>query len=245
MDKIGLIPVAGRGSRLNLPFSKELYPIRTNSYYPVVLNSINALKSIGIYKCVFVINPEKSDLLKYLGNGSKFSMQFQFVIHEVPKSLPQSILEAVDLIRDKEVFFLLADSLISPDNYLSEFSRVDTKFPITLGLFKSSRPDKFSMVKFNLKYVTDIVDKDSSNKYEHMWGLIRWNNEFTNYIRNFDFYQFHRENRNYEITLTDVLMYFVIEKKVDYVLLDRFSFRDLGTYDEIEAYMSEHTKKID
>jgi hypothetical protein len=40
-------------------------------------------------------------------------------------------------------------------------------------------------------------------------------------------------------------MYFVIEKKVDYVLLDRFSFRDLGTYDEIEAYMSEHTKKID
>lgn len=67
---IGLIPVAGKGNRLGLPFSKEMFPdIRAVNYRPIMMYTIEAMKLAGIEHIIFTINPHKSDTLTFLGNG--------------------------------------------------------------------------------------------------------------------------------------------------------------------------------
>ena len=56
-DLIGLIPAAGKGLRLGLPYPKELYPIiRENRYKPVSQFVLENLTASGIHNIIFVIN---------------------------------------------------------------------------------------------------------------------------------------------------------------------------------------------
>ena len=53
---IALVPAAGKGLRLSLPYPKELYPIiRENRYKPVSQFVLDSLVASGIQHIVFVI----------------------------------------------------------------------------------------------------------------------------------------------------------------------------------------------
>ena len=58
MDElIGLIPAAGKGVRLGLPYPKELYPvIRNNHYKPISQFVVDNLTNAGLKHIVFVVN---------------------------------------------------------------------------------------------------------------------------------------------------------------------------------------------
>ena len=60
-DFIGLIPAAGKGLRLGLPYPKELYPvIRDNHYKPIAQFVLTNLTVAGLQHVVFVINETNS-----------------------------------------------------------------------------------------------------------------------------------------------------------------------------------------
>ena len=59
-ELIGLIPAAGKGVRLGLPYPKELYPvIRDNHFKPVSQFVLDCMTEAGIKHIVFVINETK------------------------------------------------------------------------------------------------------------------------------------------------------------------------------------------
>ena len=60
MDElIGLIPAAGKGVRLGLPYPKELYPvIRNNHYKPISQFVVDNLTNAGLKHIVFVVNEQ-------------------------------------------------------------------------------------------------------------------------------------------------------------------------------------------
>jgi glucose-1-phosphate thymidylyltransferase len=63
-NMIGLIPAAGKGVRLGLPYPKELYPIiHNNRYKPVSQFVVDNLVASGVEHIVFVINETKHQLL--------------------------------------------------------------------------------------------------------------------------------------------------------------------------------------
>jgi len=63
---IGLIPAAGSGTRLNLPFPKELYPtIKGDKYQPIAHYIVKNIIDAGAKHIVFVINESKHQLLGY------------------------------------------------------------------------------------------------------------------------------------------------------------------------------------
>ena len=70
---IGLIPAAGKGVRLGLPYPKELYPvIRNNHYKPISQFVVSNLTNAGLEHVVFVVNETKHQLMGYFGNGQRF-----------------------------------------------------------------------------------------------------------------------------------------------------------------------------
>ena len=72
-DIIGLIPAAGKGVRLNLPYPKELFPIiHNNKYKPVSQYIFENMLTSGVKHVVFVINESKHQLIGYYGNGQRF-----------------------------------------------------------------------------------------------------------------------------------------------------------------------------
>ena len=82
-NKIGLIPAAGKGKRLNLPFPKELYPvIQDGCYKPVAQCVVENLTSAGVNHIVFIINSSKHQLIDYFGDGRRFNCRISYVAQE-------------------------------------------------------------------------------------------------------------------------------------------------------------------
>ena len=80
-ELIGLIPAAGKGVRLGLPYPKELYPIiRDNHYKPVAQFVLDNLTQAGIQHIVFVINETKHQLIGYFCDGRRFGCNISYVV---------------------------------------------------------------------------------------------------------------------------------------------------------------------
>src|SRR5262245_41854753 len=82
-DRIGLIPAAGKGLRLGLPYPKELYPlIRDNHYRPIAQFVLDNLTAAGLHHIVFVVNETKHQLMGYFGSGHRFGCRISYVFQE-------------------------------------------------------------------------------------------------------------------------------------------------------------------
>lgn len=242
MEKIGLIPCAGKGNRLSLPFSKELFPnVHTSSYSPILMYTINAMKQAGIRHFVITINPDKSDIIKFLGNGSKWGVTLSYSVHPEPRSLPESLDEAYQLIKDKMVVFAMPDTYVQPDTFLQSLLQVHLADPtreVTLGCFETNNPSKFGMVDFHIDSgkVKAIYDKQASSSLQWMWGAMVWNPLFTEAIHRFVEKKGGKNQGTQELILSDALLSMIEQNKVNVHCFDKGSYRDLGTYDEIRLW---------
>ena len=122
-ELIGLIPAAGKGVRLGLPYPKELYPvIRDNHYKPISQFVVDNLVNAGLKHIVFVVNETKHQLMGYFGSGQRFNCDISYVVQEVvegkTKSTSPGLAHALDsayhLVKGKTVFFGMADTLMKP-----------------------------------------------------------------------------------------------------------------------------------
>lgn len=237
-ELIGLIPAAGKGIRLGLPYPKELYPvIRNNHYKPISQFVVDNLINAGLQQIVFVVNETKHQLMGYFGSGQRFGCSISYVVQEVvegrTKSTSPGLAHALDsayhITQGKTVFFGMADTLMQPADV---FARVyQSSFPsddVILALFPTSRPEKFGMVKTDTdNHVLEIVDKPSKTDLTEMWGCIIWRHQFTE----------HLHNCVYEHGISDFakIMNDAISNGMRFrgVHIMDGTYIDLGTYEEI------------
>lgn len=190
---IGLIPAAGKGLRLGLPYPKELYPIiRNNRYKPVAQFVLDNLTCAGVQHVVFVINDTKHQLLGYFGDGHRFNCHISYVVQEPAngheKSTSPGLAHALDaafhLTRGKTVFFGMADTIMQPvDVFPSAYRVADPGDDVILVLFETKRPEKFGMVRLDEgNHVLEIVDKPRQTPLTEMWGSIIWRPRFTEFL---------------------------------------------------------------
>ena len=87
----GLIPAAGKGVRLKLPYPKELYPIiRDNRYKPISQYVVDNMAIVPVEQVVFVVNETKHQLIGYFGDGHRFGCQMSYVVQETRDTATQS-----------------------------------------------------------------------------------------------------------------------------------------------------------
>jgi 2-C-methyl-D-erythritol 4-phosphate cytidylyltransferase len=80
MNKLTVIlPAAGKGQRLNLPYPKEI--LRINETKALIDNSFELFdgKNRNDVEFVIIINEEKTEIIKYLSKY-KAQVQYQFYI---------------------------------------------------------------------------------------------------------------------------------------------------------------------
>ena len=237
-DLIGLIPAAGKGVRLGLPYPKELYPvIRENRYKPISQFVVNNMTVAGIQHIVFVINENKHQLIGFFGDGHRFGCNLSYVVQEQRthegKSTSPGLADALDsayhLIKGKTVCFGMADTIMQPDDVFAKGLQAATpEDDVILLLFTTERPEKFGMVKADQNQrVDEIIDKPKSTNLTEMWGAIIWRPRFTEY--------FHQCVCEEHISDFALIMNKAINigYKFRGVHIEEGLYIDLGTYEEI------------
>jgi glucose-1-phosphate thymidylyltransferase len=192
-DAVGLVPAAGKGVRLGLPYPKELYPIiRQNRYKPVAQFVVDNLVVSGVGHVVFVINETKHQLVGYFGDGSRFGCNISYVVQEgsgterqsTSPGLANALDSAYHLVRNRTVFFGMADTIMEPpDLFARAWAAADGADDVVTVLFPTTRPEKFGMVRVDGEQrVLEIVDKPLETALTFMWGCIIWRPRFTEHL---------------------------------------------------------------
>jgi dTDP-glucose pyrophosphorylase len=192
-EVIGLIPAAGKGVRLGLPYPKELYPIIQNNHYkPIAQFVLDNMIAAGLQHVVFVVNETKHQLMGYFGNGRRFGCHVSYVVQErtdntngsTSPGLAHALDSAFHLVHDKTVFFGMADTIMQPqDIFARAISSADPNDDAILIMFETERPEKFGMVRLDgHDRVLEIVDKPTQTELGEMWGCIIWRPRFTKHL---------------------------------------------------------------
>jgi glucose-1-phosphate thymidylyltransferase len=237
-DVVGLIPAAGKGVRLGLPYPKELYPIiRENRYKPVSQFVLDSLVASGIGHVVFVINETKHQLLGYFGDGSRFGCRISYVVqetasqehHSTSPGLAHALDAAYHLVRGKLVCFGMADTIVAPrDLFAQARAAAGDDDDVVMVVFPTSRPEKFGMVRLDgTNRVVEIVDKPKETPLTLMWGCILWRPRFTEHLH--DCVR-RRGISEFARVLNDAI---AAGMRVRAFPVPDGSYADLGTYEEI------------
>lgn len=237
-NAIGLVPAAGRGIRLALPYPKELYPvIRDNRYKPIAQFVLDNLIAAGLRHVVFVINESKHQLLGYFGNGRRFDCCLSYVVQEPAddqdRSTSPGLAHALDaayhLARGKTVFFGMADTIMQPkDVFARTWQQAAADDDVMLSLFATSRPEQFGMVRLDADgRVVGIIDKPRHTDLTDMWGCMVWRPRFTEFL--------HESIHDRGMTDFAEIMNGAMHAGLRFrgVRLVGGTYMDLGTYDEI------------
>jgi glucose-1-phosphate thymidylyltransferase len=236
---VGLIPAAGRGVRLNLPFPKELFPIiQDGKFHPVSYSILDQITFAGVRHVVFVVNPLKHQLLQYFGNGQRFNCDISYVIQEINEehrkvSVTPGLAEAMDagyhLVKDKIVFFGMPDTIIRPrEIYQVAFEKFKEHQDAIFCLFKATRPEKSGMtILDDDDQILEIVDKPAKTDLIWMWGTIIWKPSFNECM--------HHCITQKNIYDYGTMMNEILKSGLKFggVKFDRGEYIDLGTMDDI------------
>jgi glucose-1-phosphate thymidylyltransferase len=239
METVGLLPCAGKGTRLGMPFSKEMFPdVHNDSYRPIIMYTIDAMKNAGIKHVIITVNPNKTDLLNYLGNGKQFGIDLSVCIHPEPKSLPESLNEAYHLIKDKKVVFAMPDTLIEPNDFINQALRYHNKnqhSEVTLGCFKTNNPTSVAVVDSIGELITNVIEKPKETTLDIMWGMMVWNPIFSEILNEFCLTNKLKEGAK-ELYLSDALLPLIKKRKVYSFTCENSYYRDLGTFKELNQW---------
>lgn len=193
MEVIGVIPAAGRGSRLSpLVIAKETLPAgsikATNTsgkayLRPKVVSEyvIEQMVAAGVGKIFIITRADKYDLLRQHMNGKKYGVNIAYIIGE-PESMVHSIDLAYEWIKGVKVVMGMPDTIAQPAGGMSYLLEQHNRgsSEISLGLYKTDNPSKFGMITIDDdNTVIRHEDKPLSTDADNMWGIAAWSPKFT------------------------------------------------------------------
>jgi glucose-1-phosphate thymidylyltransferase len=194
-DVIGLLPAAGRASRLApLPCSKEVYPIgfeflegtrRAKTACHFLLEKMRAAE---ITKAYIVLREGKWDIPAYFRSGALVDMRLGYLIAGPNCGPPCTLDEAYDFVRHAVVAFGFPDILFSGEDAFCRLlsKQSENNAQIVLGLFPADQPQKMDMVELSEDgHVTDLVIQPPETELRYSWDVAVWTPEFTEFMHRY------------------------------------------------------------
>jgi dTDP-glucose pyrophosphorylase len=173
----GIIPAAGRGSRIQpLAFSKELLPVGARTLgdvqrpCAVAEYLLERLIRSGADKICFVISPGKADILEYFG-ARQGNADLAYVVQPQPTGLCDAVFRASALIGDDETVAVgLPDTIWFPETALAGLPDDVLSFL----LFPVERPELFDAVALDEQdQVIEIRVKQPDPGTHWIWGAFK------------------------------------------------------------------------
>jgi dTDP-glucose pyrophosphorylase len=226
----GIIPAAGRGSRIQpLAFSKELLPLSESREgdvrRPRAVSDflMERLERAGVRRICMVISPDKSDILAYYG-GSVRSASICYAVQPHPAGLCDALFRALPVIDPGEpVVIGLPDTIWFPADALTLLPRERFSFL----LFPVEEPRYFDSVEMDADgRVTAIRVKQADARSHWIWGAFQMPGRTFQAL--FDLWKERGETDEYVGTLVNAW----IERGGEvYGVAAGESYHDVGTMD--------------
>ena len=248
MSYVGLIPAAGRGSRLApLPGAKELFPIGYQDYEvdgtihkrPKVISQflIEQMVKAGAERLFVVLGEYKYEIMHYYGDGSRFGVDIAYLYQEQLSGMPYALDLAHPWLSGEEtVLFGMPDTIVAPGECFERMlvKQADLEADLVLGAFVTNTPTKFGMVSLSDTHdVLDTIDKPQDSSLKYMWGNACWGGRFSGFMHE---YLAQLPSSDTEVVLGDVFNAAIqADMKVVAEVFDDGHYMDIGTVEELDA----------
>ncbi len=218
----GLIPVGGKGTRLSIPFSKEMLPQKNYDYYNPIINHLVEKMQIAGADLIYFVHGKKlkSDIVSYFSDSryvhiTQKSLGFSRVLHAFYNSIKEDK-------SDYKIIFGL------PDVYFdgNPFFPLLRESGITCGLFETNDATKVDrLVNGSETFDVKSIKKDDNSKY--FWGVLKFDaKDFKKIIKSTNFR-----------TSTEIGGILNNYKNKTFVQFQKYI--DLGTWDNLNLYWSD------
>lgn len=247
MQKIGLIPAAGFGTRIApMPCSKEIYLLgfryseKKGEIRPKVASHylMEKMAKAGATKAYVIIRPEKWDIPFYLQSGSCIGLHLAYLIIDKSPGTPFTIDCAFPFVENALILFGFPDIIFGPDDaFLRLLDRQqDSEADIVLGLYRAHQPQKMDMVKLDdACHVSDIIIKPRFTDLEYTWIIALWTRTFTRFIHTYlSELSVKEAGSAKELYVGDVIWAALQEGiTVETVIFNDETYVDIGTPDDL------------
>lgn len=253
---IGLIPAAGRASRINpIPCSKELIPIgftkcKDSTIYPKVVTQylLEKYQLIGVTKVFFILRNGKWDIPAYFGDGSMLNMNFAYLQMNLPFGVPFTLDQAYPFVRNAKIAMGFPDILFGPIDAFACANQtlIKKNADIVVGLYPVKDRNQSmtcDMVKWETQTskIKRVLVKPKDTSLQLSWIFAIWTPAFTDFMHKF----LKDRKEDYLNGTIDKELYLghIVQQAIDEGLnvighaFEENSFIDIGTPDELsEAY---------
>lgn len=216
----GLIPIGGGGTRMSLPYSKEMLPQKNFDYFnPVANHTVEKMKAAGATTLVFVHGLEsKQDVKKYFNNKDYLH------INQKRLGWANTICDFYNEIKPNNqdvILFGLPDS-VSNKNL---FTEMVNKPNIVCGLFNTKNQTKVDRLNTSGELFQVKTAKDDTNQ-DWFWGVLKFDGKNICRMINDSIFDQYSDLGNILNLYSKTMVYG-----------DRYL--DLGTWPDYNQYLSE------
>ena len=216
----GLIPIGGKGTRLSLPYSKEMLPQKNFDYFnPIVNHLVEKMELVGASKIVFVHGSEyKQDVVNFFKD--------ERYIHILQERLgfANVIFDFYDQIKPdpkSQILFGLPDSVFNKN----PFVEMVNKPGIICGLFTTDNLSKVDRLGIDNKTFQIKTPKTDTNE-DWFWGVLK-----------FDGYNLKDMVKDSIFEKYSEIGYILNSYKNTLIYCD--SYLDLGTWTNYNRYLTD------